>query len=139
MRTFRQQSARLSAFWQVQACKIRTVFQLRFGGNDAAAILESVRWCLESRRGQPRLKRSARPPLQRGVPPGGPEAGTDAPGMMHPFHLTGRSWPGRAAALYFARAPILSAKINTPNVPPNRSAAAQPPPQRYPRQLLNTI
>src|SRR3546814_6561652 len=114
MRTFRQQSARLSAFWQVQACKIRTVFQLRFGGNDAAAILESVRCCLESGRGQPRLKRSARPPLQRGVPPVGADAGTDEAGMMQPFHLSGRSWKGRASALYFERAPIFTAKITAP-------------------------
>src|SRR3546814_8521246 len=98
MRTFRQQSARLSAFWQVQACKIRTVFQLRFGGNDDAAILESVRCCLESGRGQPRIKSYARPPLQRGVHPVGADAGTDEAGMTLPFLLRGRSWIGRSEA-----------------------------------------
>src|SRR3546814_1414645 len=97
--------------------------------------LESVRCCLESGRGQPRLKRSARPPLQRGVPPVGADAGTDEAGMMQPFHLSGRSWKGRASALYFERAPIFKAKITAPTVSLQRSACGRISTEKFAMQL----
>src|SRR3546814_15192393 len=60
-------------------------------------------------------------------------------GMMQPFHLSGRSWKGRASALYFERAPIFKAKITAPTVSLQRSACGRISTEKFAMHLISSI
>src|SRR3546814_16538145 len=113
--------------------------RIRDWRSDVCSSDLSVRCCLESGGGETRLKGSARPPLHREVPQVGADAGTDEAGMMQPFHLSGRSWKGRASALYFERAPNFKAKITAPTVSLQRSACGRISTEKFAMQLISSI